>query len=821
MLKPKPDNSQATNTRQKKAQTRRRKALAISGSRRPQISANNNEIERLDHKPTNFHKGLPHDQYGRPDPRAFADLIKNLNRDGLSDGRYAKFNVALGPRKEPTANPGSRTRGFAVETFHSLKAPGEVPSVRNWESPLAGHAYSLEGPDAGDLAMAPAPTLAGNELAAEMAEVYALALLRDVPFSELTNPHAAVQRYTLCERNGKVEVQGYETGFTVAEVIEQLGRARWFRRDDGVRTSYEDLGINDPTEHELARRRARFGVDKTRIDGESVFRGSSPGCKDGPYISQFLLIGNPSRGRANAPDGCSNTGYTYDTNSAPAMSAAALAKDNRAIPRAVLPVGVNAPITASGSSTGDDPMVAQGYVSYGAQRIDQRINAHLTGRDYMTDWSLWLDVQNGADMSGTDAYMPDGNPRFIATPRDLATFVHFDQLYQAYLNACLLMFSYGVGFDQGFPSGNHITRGSFATFGGPHVLSLLSEVASRALKAVRRQKFQQHLRGRPEQLGAMMTLAASDCGNVQLGNSSAQMQRVLEALREESPKLLDWIDSHNRWQNEQVTNSPLQGDSAIYPRRCDDAIQDASGASATPWKHFEPENGCNYLLPMAFPEGSPMHASYGAGHATVAGACTTVLKGFFELSIGSKPASLNQALSVAELKSPEARDWWTAASMGSDGFGLSSIYQAPSSGDHSALAVDHATNPEALTIEGELNKLAANIAIGRDMAGVHFYTDYYDSLRMGERLAVGILEEQMSTYPESLSMRLKSFDGDAIIIHGDGKKHTGIEIGDADGSGWETDADEISKRAEAWWHRHTREFEPEALKTRSRDSALA
>ena len=30
--------------------------------------------------------------------------------------------------------------------------------------------------------------------------------------------------------------------------------------------------------------------------------------------------------------------------------------------------------------------------------------------------------------------------------------------------------------------------------------------------------------------------------------------------------------------------------------------------------------------------------------------------------------------------------------------------------------------------------LAANISIGRNMAGVHFYTDYYDSLRMGERL---------------------------------------------------------------------------------------
>jgi hypothetical protein len=32
---------------------------------------------------------------------------------------------------------------------------------------------------------------------------------------------------------------------------------------------------------------------------------------------------------------------------------------------------------------------------------------------------------------------------------------------------------------------------------------------------------------------------------------------------------------------------------------------------------------------MAFQDGSPMHPSYGAGHATVAGTCFTILKAFF------------------------------------------------------------------------------------------------------------------------------------------------------------------------------------------------
>jgi hypothetical protein len=40
----------------------------------------------------------------------------------------------------------------------------------------------------------------------------------------------------------------------------------------------------------------------------------------------------------------------------------------------------------------------------------------------------------------------------------------------------------------------------------------------------------------------------------------------------------------------------------------------------------------SYLLPMAYPEGSPTHPAYPAGHAVIAGACATVLKAFFKES---------------------------------------------------------------------------------------------------------------------------------------------------------------------------------------------
>ena len=52
-------------------------------------------------------------------------------------------------------------------------------------------------------------------------------------------------------------------------------------------------------------------------------------------------------------------------------------------------------------------------------------------------------------------YVEEGDPnhqafRFIATLRDLATYVHFDALYEAYLNACIWLLNAGAPFDPNF-----------------------------------------------------------------------------------------------------------------------------------------------------------------------------------------------------------------------------------------------------------------------------------------------------------------------------------------------------------------------------------
>jgi hypothetical protein len=130
----------------------------------------------------------------------------------------------------------------------------------------------------------------------------------------------------------------------------------------------------------------------------------------------------------------------------------------------------------------------------------------------------------------------------------------------------------------------------------------------------------------------------------------------------------------------------------------------------------------SHLLPMAFPEGSPMHPSYGAGHATVAGACVTILKAFFDET---------HPLPFAFRANPA---------------------------DNGATLEELTSLSEPLTVGGELNKVCSNISIGRNMAGVHYFTDYIESIRLGEQIACAILEEQAVCYPEDFSMTFSSFD---------------------------------------------------------------
>lgn len=622
MLKPEPRGSNRITE-----SDRRRRLAADVAARRPTPEPDptdpnapnggftrTNDDESLPRRPASFTKGLRHNDDG---------LVKD-------DADYVAFRTAVNS-EQPTGGGSfanvptpKNDQGAARNGFRRTARAGGPFTYRGFESPRSGHAYDLQGPDAEALCMPPAPAFGSDELSYEMLEVYVAALLRDTPFEHIADPTQAANR---------------EAGALLAH----LEQDPWIGAQ--AATSFSDR-------RRLGRPRGANGAVTPAV----AFRGSSPGCGVGPYVSQFLLVGNAS-------------------------------------------------LESQCTRRPED-----GYVRFGAVEIDQRVTPQSPNVDYMTSWSAWLDVQDGADTAALQRF--EANKRFISTPRDLATYVHYDQLYQAYLTAALILLEVGAPFDPGFPSGGRgDVRASFATFGGPHLLSLVTEVSSRALRAVRRQKFNYHNRARPEAIGGRLTLAENNL-LAPLGDRRSQdaaedmLDRLPDALR-------DAIKAHNLQQN---------------------AAQNA----------LDPEtngrfDGNSLLLPMAFPEGSPMHPAYGAGHATVAGACVTVLKAFFQMFTTSNGWTPTR---------------WSKLNLGTW------IAPTPTQCQKTLTPI----NDGSLTLQGELNKLAANISIGRNFAGVHYYSDYYDSVRLGERIAIAILQEQMTNYPEPAEMRLNGFDGERITI---------------------------------------------------------
>jgi succinate dehydrogenase / fumarate reductase cytochrome b subunit len=141
---------------------------------------------------------------------------------------------------------------------------------------------------------------------------------------------------------------------------------------------------------------------------------------------------------------------------------------------------------------------------------------YKANKDYLTKFSDWLTAQGtGRDGDGND--YPNANNfsaaaghtyyeterRRIQTMRDLARFVNRDALHQAYFNAALQLGNLSAKADPGNPYGLSKRQIPFGPLGGPHLLALVSEVASRALQVVWHQKWT-HRRLRPEAYGGLL-----------------------------------------------------------------------------------------------------------------------------------------------------------------------------------------------------------------------------------------------------------------------------------------------------------------------------
>ena len=121
--------------------------------------------------------------------------------------------------------------------FKGLEAVPKGGRV-GYQDPLGGLTNNLDGPDSAAIAVPPPPAIASPEYATQLAEMYWMAVLRDVPFLD------------------------YATNPLVQQACEDLSRLSG------------NAGPRDAA---------------GKVTPQTLFRASYPGVTDGPPVSQFLL----------------------------------------------------------------------------------------------------------------------------------------------------------------------------------------------------------------------------------------------------------------------------------------------------------------------------------------------------------------------------------------------------------------------------------------------------------------------------------------------------------------------------------------------------
>jgi hypothetical protein len=356
--------------------------------------------------------------------------------------------------------------------------------------------------------------------------------------------------------------------------------------------------------------------------------------------------------------------------------------------------GVTPQTLFRGFTTADaiGPYVSQLLLSpmnYGPYFMDGRMSMYVPDLDYMTDQTSWLKVQNGQGSFGANTI--DTVSRYIRNGRDYAMFVHTDPLaglFMTFYNAGMLLFEKGAPLNSGNPYPHYSKQAAFATFGVPFFLGMMGEVTTRAFKAAWYAKWFVHRALRPEAFGGLVHMTVT-----------------------------------------RQANYPLHGD-ILHSS----AVQNVFSKFGT------------YFLPQAFPEGSPQHPSYAQGHASMAGACATILKAAVD---GSFPyQSLPNTITPT---GPVHTGATTIVAASRDGLSLTPYTGA---------------DADQITVNGEINKLASNIGLARDFAGIHWRSDYEWGLRLGEAVAISLLRDQSQNYvgEDFEGFTITTFDGNAITV---------------------------------------------------------
>ena len=325
--------------------------------------------------------------------------------------------------------------------------------------------------------------------------------------------------------------------------------------------------------------------------------------------------------------------------------------------------------------TSDKTSYEQKYTTYlprYADRVEWGVNA-----------AEMISIQNGIP-TGPDPALD--TPRYIYNGRTLAEAVHNDAGFQYYYQAALILLYLGAPTNPDFPSFQN--QCSFITGDGMvNIVTALAGVSRLAFQHAWYWKWIIYRRLRPEAYSLWVhnvkSATVPNAGNYDLSNVILDNE-VLEDIK----------NINFGWG---------------FPD--------------------------SWTLPLCYREGSPVHPSYLAGHSTVATACVTILKMFFQCDIP-----------------------WES---------LQGLVEANNTGD----MLDPYTEPDAseVTVGTELNKLAYNVSLGRCWGGVHYRTDTYNKVGeeiaksyMGDLLAISSENNLPGNTPPSITFR--NFSGELETV---------------------------------------------------------
>jgi hypothetical protein len=301
------------------------------------------------------------------------------------------------------------------------------------------------------------------------------------------------------------------------------------------------------------------------------------------------------------------------------------------------------------------------YYSFtqGPMECNQKYKCYNENQDFMTTWEQALSVQNGIV---TQTVVRDLH-RYIITLRDGITYVHYDNPFSPCYNTANILYSLNCPGPKGSPfSFNKLKEKSFIDMASMDVFDLLGRASRIAMLTTWYNKWS-ILRLRPEAYGM----------EVQKAKTISNQYHI----------------------NDELINSNLLTQ-----------IFDKFGS---------------YLLPQAYPEGSPCHPAYPAGHATFMGAMVTILKAYFDEDFEFDAYGPNE-----------------------DGSELIKLDYKVKVGD-------------------ELNKVASNIANFRNASGVHYRSDA-KGIKIGESVAIQILQEHIERYPYKTTFSFHKFNGEKVCI---------------------------------------------------------